>query len=196
MCPSTIRPGAVHSIIGPNGAGKTTLLNLLTGVYVAEQRPHPRSASGTSPARLPYEFAEAGIGTNVPEPADLLQHERARERDDGPSPARTLRAAGRVAAYAAARPCRARLPRACRRAAALPGARALRCVPTRSRCPTARSSASRSPARSPPSRSCCCWTSPPRDSIRPRPRRSTDLIRQSCGQRARRSCSSSTTCAS
>jgi ABC-type branched-subunit amino acid transport system ATPase component len=50
----------VVSVIGPNGAGKTSVFNVITGVYQP-------SAAGGRP--------------DVPEPAAVHEHVRARERD-------------------------------------------------------------------------------------------------------------------
>ena len=78
---STVAEGTIHSIIGPNGAGKTTLLNLLTGVYVPSAGASlfdDRELTGDADARI----RAGGIGPHLPEPADLFQHERDRERHD------------------------------------------------------------------------------------------------------------------
>ena len=108
---SSSRRARCTSIIGPNGAGKTTLLNLLSGIYVptrGEYSSTERDLTGAAAAPL----RRRRHRPHVPEPADLLQHERARERD-GRAPGCTRRCglAAALLRLPRARARRARVPR-------------------------------------------------------------------------------------
>ena len=81
-----VAPGLVFSIIGPNGAGKTTLFNIISGLYLAQQRMRAARGRGRELARAGAARAP-GLVADIPEPADLLSHDRARERHGRTPPA-------------------------------------------------------------------------------------------------------------
>ena len=156
----TIPEGAIVSLIGPNGAGKTTFFNMITGVYkptagriVVRRRGHHGQAAARG--------HRARDRPDVPEHPPVPGHDRARERArrDALAPD----AAGSSAAILGTPGSSARRRRregrraSCSRTARSRPAR----TTTRATCPTATSAGSRSRARSPPSRSCCCSTSRP-----------------------------------
>ena len=79
--------GQLAALIGPNGAGKSSMVNCCTGLYRADggdrrdrrQRRHPDARPpGGAARRQPH----------VPEPRPLQGHDRAREPDGRPLPAR------------------------------------------------------------------------------------------------------------
>ena len=81
-----VAPGLVFSIIGPNGAGKTTLFNIISGLYLAQQRVRAARRRGCELARAGTARAP-GLVADIPKPADLLSHDRARERHGRTPPA-------------------------------------------------------------------------------------------------------------
>ena len=81
-----VAPGLVFSIIGPNGAGKTTLFNIISGLYLAQHGLRAARGRGCERARSGTTRAP-GLVTDIPEPADLLSHDRARERHGRTPPA-------------------------------------------------------------------------------------------------------------
>ena len=80
-----VAPGLVFSIIGPNGAGKTTLFNIISGLYLAQQG-RVRLAGEDVSSLAPEELASR-LGADIPKSANLLSHDRARERHGGAPPA-------------------------------------------------------------------------------------------------------------
>ena len=67
--------GGVFSVIGPNGAGKTTLFNLISGIY-APAEGSVRFAGEDVTGLAPDRARPARPVAHVPEPADLLPHDR------------------------------------------------------------------------------------------------------------------------
>ncbi len=167
-----LAPGTVHAIIGPNGAGKTTLLNMLTGIYLPSAGRvflGERELTGQPPHR----YAAAGIGRTFQNLQIFFNMSALENVMAGRWLHERAGFAAAAAAPAAARARRAPLPSARRCSSSISWAS--RAGPTLHRmpCPTARSSAWRSRARSPPSPGCCSSTSPPPASTRPRRARST-----------------------
>ena len=158
---SRSRERSIVSIIGPNGAGKTTFFNMLTGLY--------KPTTGTDRVR------RQGRHRRAAGPDHARWASRARSRTSACS--RTMSAIENVHG----RPARAHEGRASSARSCAPpwvrqarsasvaekahemleyvGPRPACTTSSRSTCPTATSAASRSPARSPPTRSCCCSTS-------------------------------------
>jgi branched-chain amino acid transport system ATP-binding protein len=87
-----VEPGEIFAIIGPNGAGKTTLFNLIAGNY-RPSRGRVTLGGDDVTGLSPHLLAQARPVAHVPEPADLLSHDRGRERDGRAAPARAARAA-------------------------------------------------------------------------------------------------------
>ena len=155
---------AIVSIIGPNGAGKTTFFNMLTGPVQADARPDPASATATSPRARPDVITALGVARTFQNIRLFGAMTRARERDGRPARADERRACS--ARSSGRRGCAARSARcasAAREMLALRRTAAERQFDQLARqlSATATSAASRSRARSPPSRSCCCSTSRP-----------------------------------
>ena len=155
----SIPPRSIVSIIGPNGAGKTTFFNMLTGLYkpslgridfdghdITAGRPDKITALGM--ARTFQNIRLFGTMSAL-ENVLVGQHARMKAGVFG-SIFRTPGCAGRSAGCARRR-ARCSPTSAC-------GPR--RSTSSRSTSPTATSAAWRSPARSRPTRSCCCSTSP------------------------------------
>ena len=173
-----VAPGLVFSIIGPNGAGKTTLFNLISGLYAPEQRPRAASPARTSPACAPHRLARRGLSRTFQnlqiffrmtalENVMVGRHLPRADRHPAPICCTCRRCARQNRGDAAKARGSARARRAGGDAPTGPPAA----------CPTARSSAWRSPARWRASPRCCCSTSRPPAATRSRPRRSTALIR-------------------
>ena len=156
----TIPRGSIVSLIGPNGAGKTTFFNQLTGVYkptsgsivfdgsdVSDKPPHAITALG-----IGRTFQNIRLFSQMTALENVLVGMHCRLHGGILGSILRTRTVRREEAEAR-REGRA----SCSSTAACRGA-------TRSRpatCPTATSAGSRSPARSPPTRSCCCSTSRP-----------------------------------
>ena len=149
----------IASIIGPNGAGKTTLFNVFTGLYAPDAGAVTfRGTPLVGPPPGPDHRAR-GL-PHVPEHPPLRQHDRDRERAGRHARARPARPLGRARARprfrrGGARPVAARAGELLERV----GLRAPRPTRSRATCPTAISAGWSWPARSPPSRRCCCSTS-------------------------------------
>ena len=79
--------GSITAIIGPNGAGKTTLFNVISGLQKPTDRSRlvPRQGSDAHGAGRDR---PARIGTHVPEPPLVREHDGARERDGRAASAR------------------------------------------------------------------------------------------------------------
>ena len=88
-----VEPGEIFAVIGPNGAGKTTLFNIISGLY-RPRRGRVLLAGKDVTGTAPHQLARLRSLAHLPEPADLLPHERRRERDGGPPPAREPQRAG------------------------------------------------------------------------------------------------------
>ena len=154
----TVPRGKVVSLIGPNGAGKTTFFNMLTGVYkptggtiiflgedVTGKPPHAITARG-----IGRTFQNIRLFQNMTALENVLvgMHSRLKANLFNS----ILRTPG-------VRKRGARLTRARDGAARVHGLRRKSERAAHATCPTATSAGSRSPARSRPSRSCCCSTS-------------------------------------
>ena len=146
------------SLIGPNGAGKTTAFNAITG-YIEPDGGSIAYRGTRLDGLRPNQIAERGVvrtfqktsvfmGQSVLDNVLLGLHLASRQRPLAiilglPSVAREERAlaeeARRILDFVDLEERRACSPR---------------------RCPTASCGCSRWPSRSPPSRSCCCSTSP------------------------------------
>ena len=155
---SRSRAAGIVALIGPNGAGKTTFFNQITGVY------HPTSGSilfdGTEVAGLPpHRVVELGVGRTF-QNIRLFQQMTAVENVlvgmhstlKGGIFGSIIRTPRVRREEADAQEQARELLRYC----GLPRRHDERAA----RSPTATSGGSRSPARSPPTRSCCCSTSP------------------------------------
>ena len=158
---SRSRRARSSALIGPNGAGKTTFFNMLTGVYkptagrivfdgvdVTGKPPHAITAARRSAARSRTSGSSSNDGARERAGRDALPPARRHRRLDPAHAAGAARGARR----------REQGARAARATAGLPRPRT---TSWRGTCPTATSGGSRSRARSPPSRSCCCSTSRP-----------------------------------
>ena len=145
-------PGKVTSVIGPNGAGKTTVLNLIGGFYRPDGgsiRLGERELAGSAG----LEGGARRDRAHLPDHQAVRDHERHRQRAD----------------RAAARPARQHARRTRHRATIATPPR--RCSPSsattvrsrrrRATCRTSTAGWSRSRARWPCARACCCSTSPP-----------------------------------
>ena len=151
--------GAVVALVGESGSGKSTVARLLAGQERLTGRRDPagrdagrpvaaggRSARYKSEVQLVFQDPFASLN-----PVHTVRYhlERPVRLHQGRKPRAEVRARSRAAGPGAADPGRAVHRRS-----------------TRTSCPAASGSGSRSPARSPPSRACCwptsrcrCWTS-------------------------------------
>ncbi len=153
-----VKEGSITALIGPNGAGKTTLFNAVSRL---QETAGGRIWFGDTDAHQARRCRDgaSGHGPHLPEHAHLREHERARERPGGMSPAREVRLLGR----------RPWLPFAEAGGAALSGTghgcpgpgrvgrTGRMCLPPA--CPTGSSVWWRSRGRSRPSLACCSLTS-------------------------------------
>ena len=95
-CRFAVEPGEIFAIIGPNGAGKTTLFNIDLR-HLSRRSAAACVLGGEDVTGLPpHLLARARPVAHVPEPADLLPHDRGRERDGRPPPARAPQRAARI----------------------------------------------------------------------------------------------------
>jgi len=155
------QPGDLVGLIGPNGAGKTTVFNVITGVYrptSGEVRFDHHSIGGWPTHRITKlgiarTFQNIRLFRNLSVLENMRIARRVRMRSS--IAAAVLRAPGffreerEIEAHARRLLQVLELERyAEARATSLP---------------YGSSAGWRSPARSPPSRSCCCWMSPPRE---------------------------------
>ena len=156
----TIPERSIVSLIGPNGAGKTTFFNMLTGVYKPTAGQIVFDGHDVT-AKPPHAITQRGVGPHLPEHPPVPEHDRDREHAR-----RACTAGSRAGSCVACSERRAssgrRQPLAsgrtsCSSFPACAGARTI----TRGTSRTATSAGSRSPERSPPSRSSCSSTSRP-----------------------------------
>ena len=151
-----IAPGEILGLIGPNGAGKSTMFNLISGALAAlrgrcrlSRRLDRRLARRTTIARRGIGrtfqhvklMPQMSVLDNVALGAYLRGETgvfRAALKLDRAEEARTKAEASRAIARVGLAPHLHEAAAACR---------------------SASSGSSRSPARSPPTRRCCCWTS-------------------------------------
>ena len=145
----TAEPGAVTSLIGPNGAGKTTVLNMVCGFY----RPDA-GASGSAARELAGAPAHAVARAGIARTYQTTQLFGSLSVLDNVAPAPSRRAGSGVAAPA---------PTTGATAAALLAFVGYAGALDRPAgdCRMSIAASSRSPARSPAGRGCCCSTSPP-----------------------------------
>ena len=144
--------GTVLALLGPNGSGKSTVLGCLAGLIT------PTSAEITVAGRALAGVAAAPAGDRpalpgrAALPAPVRGRTTSRSRRARPAPAAASRGSAPSTGWPKWTPSRS--------PTGGPGS-----------CPAGRPSASRSPGRSPPSRTCCCSTSrSPRSTSTPRPR--------------------------
>ena len=146
-CSLRVERGSITGLIGPNGAGKSTLFNLVAGNIAPDSgriifdgaRCHRPEAAPAVPPRH---------AAHLPDRARILQHDGAREPDDG-----ARRPAGREPAHHLVR-CRAR----CRRRERAVRQKALDVIDFLKLGPCARTS---SPATSPAARRSCSNSAAP-----------------------------------
>ncbi len=154
-----VEEGALMGLIGPNGAGKTSVFNLITGVYPPTSG-DVRCAGESLVGLKPFGITRRGIARtfqnirlfaslNVFDNVRVAFHQHLRNH----SVSSLLRRPGFDLEEAE---IARRTPNSWRSSIwpASPASRPRAC-------PTATSAGSRSCARWPRSRSCCCWTSPP-----------------------------------
>ncbi len=154
-----VRQGEIRSIIGPNGAGKSSMLNV-----------HQRLLSSAAGHRLPSRARPAsrwrrtrrkpGHRAHLPEHRAVQGHEHARQHHDRAQPEdedQPVLAGPAHRSGARARNWKIARRRNDHRLSRDPGDPQ---KTGRANCPTACKNASNSAAHSPPSRNCCCSTSP------------------------------------
>jgi ABC-type glutathione transport system ATPase component len=150
-----VRRGHIHALIGPNGAGKTTVFNLLTKFLIPTRGKILYNGADITMEK-PAQVARRGmvrsfqISATFPHLTVLENVRIGLQRALGTSfhfwkPARSLDVLNERAMELLRTVDLASSP-----------------TPRRWSCPTGASARSRSPPRWPPSRNCCCWTSPRR----------------------------------
>ena len=154
----TIPPGQLAALIGPNGAGKSSMVNCCTGLYRATAGAVAIGGNGRHPDARPQGGA-ARRQPHVPEPRPLQGHDRAREPDGRPLPARQDRGSSAACSSSRARSGRRRgSASASRRSSTSSTSRAI-ATPTCPTCPTGSRSGSSSGGRSSRTRSSSSSTS-------------------------------------
>ncbi len=104
-----VHEGEIVALIGPNGAGKTTLFNAVSRLQKLTGGSVEFAGTGRH-QDVDGQHRSPGHGPNLPEPAHLREHDRARERAGGLPPARALGAVGRRAGASSPAPRREGFP--------------------------------------------------------------------------------------
>ena len=138
-----INKGEIVALIGPNGAGKTTAFNMVTGVYTPTEGKVVLDGHDITGKR-PDEITKLGV-------ARTFQNIRLFSSMTVFENVLTARHLRRTSNFLSAT-FRLHMAEEKRMRAETEAPPA---------CPTASRGCWRSPGRCPPSRSCCCWTSPP-----------------------------------
>ncbi len=148
----TAQPGRITSVIGPNGAGKTTVLNIIGGFY--------RPRRGEHTARRHRACRRAGLA-HRPHRHRAHLPDRATVRHDECAGQCTCGVAARTARQPLVTAPRRRTTAISPKRSSPSSAITARSLCWRTLCRTSIAASSRSRARSPPGRACCCLTSPP-----------------------------------
>ena len=154
-------PRSIVSIIGPNGAGKTTFFNMLTGLYKPSTGRilfDGRDITGTRPDKI-TELGVARTFQNIRLFATMTAVENVMVGQHARMKAGLF---GSILRTPRVRQEERRCARRRARCSTTSASSRTSSTSWRSTSPTATSAGSRSPARSPPTRRCCCSTSRPR----------------------------------
>ena len=155
----TVPRHALYGLIGPNGAGKTTVFNVLTGVYCPTEGEIEFDGMRIE-KKKPYEITRLGAARTFQNIRLFADMTVLAERHDGAPSAIAAGAGRRRARHRQASQRRDSTRASARWSCSRSSIWTSSPMSRRPACRTAASGGSRLRGRWPPSRSCCCSTSP------------------------------------